>query len=389
LVRQLQRTCCVSQEAFLFTQMVLSHLAERPSPGSAAFRRLMQELEATARMDHGHAMVRLLSSLYVSSSRNMEGQALVAEITSSPQLQAPVPPLGISRLHGLFMSEDPPSIVILRDPLLIQKLLSELFMNKPRSGSSAAQAQHRDFVLQLLSWAAAAEDSTAEGLSTVHVEAARVAVQTAMEYASALNQATVNVQEQEEEAVLQMLQVPMAAAGILMWLGSRLSDPSSYSSSERTPLYLYLLHAIPQLHPLQYQQVLEVLLTAFSTLARTKLGLQTQMLDIVVALIRMGYADAVLQFADKWLEQGNPDPSLVRYFAAEVLKLAMPPFSLRFVRSMLSLMQAGGGGVGANCEAEPLIVFKEHCTILAQEDGQLTSNELDVLSKWDSGNHGS
>jgi len=345
---QLRNTVCSSQEAYVFTQLLLSGL-EGEAHGGPACRRLMQELEQGAANHLSTTLVRKMAPLWAGNAHEAEAAAAVADLTSALAHN------DLARVHGLYRSDAPPAVSHLRDPVLIEKLLAALFAPLGKAGQSGEggalhqallRPHSKQLALDLLAYAAAAPDSTSDALNAECVASTRAA----LEHAIVITQqppAEMHVHMDLESPTIQsVLTTPVSAAGILLWLETKLSDPHHYTSaysSTATPLYLEVLKIVGGAHPLLVPQVLEVLIGALECIGKQSPELQQHMLSIAALLLRHGHVEAVAAFADRWVTgRANPDPSLVRYLIVKIVGIAAPPFSRFFVVCVLRLLRVGG-----------------------------------------------
>eukprot|EP00455_Lapot_gusevi_P006336 TRINITY_DN12717_c0_g1_i1.p1 TRINITY_DN12717_c0_g1~~TRINITY_DN12717_c0_g1_i1.p1 ORF type:complete len:615 (-),score=90.99 TRINITY_DN12717_c0_g1_i1:19-1863(-) len=391
---QLQKLCCVNQQAYIYSQGVLSCLAQHPQHG-LLFRRISQDISfyAATIQECGIQLETRLDLLRVDTSRHQPAQQTVLSILRSSKLTS----VDVRKLYDNYRSGDPPPVALLRQPAIFDLFLHALFAS-PGHGHAPVEASHVSKYLYLLAYATSVADDRETGgqLDRSALPDTLAALTTLQDILG--SEAGLAARLRDQEATLQLLiQLPIVAAAVVYWikcsLGSTspalasapLSSPTTTDASLwathhsiSVPVVLRLLANIASAHPLIRERVLEVVVLALEVglewEALAIMDLRKQLLRLLIHLIHLSCYQPVLAV----LQQRLPamDHSLIRFLITHLLESISPPYSSPFVCCLLDLFSLASVRQALQNEARAVDVL---CQFLKYVDAH--SDQLGVTQK--------
>ena len=392
----IRTACCQSLATYLFAQMMLADLANGGDAGlgsaqatqSRAFAtRVSQELRAAAAAVHGASVVRRIAPLLAASDADAAAATVVGDLLQAAEDfkrrrgtgHAAFPTDTLRKLRAMYLDDDEeraaapsggvaaarfpeaperssassekPSTAPLRSPELLRALLDEAFRWDP-SADPARGAEARARCLDLIATATCAEDEFRE---------VREKLAAVFDWCAGTTRGVPLALEEGSSPFLETVRHPVPAAGALAWVKSTMGNPEHYKqvhAAANTAAYLHVVSETCKAHPRLRLEALETVTAAISAMGKgANEQTHTATLDVAVELVEHGLVLPALRAAsEKW--KRVIDPSLLRYFAGEVLEVAGPPYSGAFAAAALELLRVANAGKGMTRACDE---FVEQC----------------------------
>ncbi|QDZ19698.1 TH1-like protein [Chloropicon primus] len=320
---QLFQMCCSDETKYAYSKLILSKAFDMPYGGY--FKRLAEQLEVYAGKNAGLTAWKM-NSLFLSksgyNSKNLEAAFCIGSILRSSSTV-----LGeVQKLLRMYKQEDGrPSLELLRNSQLMEKMLSDLF-----APIRKITDQHRIHIVDIIKEVVAHNsDTDVESISSAISEA----VACTQSVSSGVKLAEIN---------LDFLDVPVASIGIYQWLKMKLVDSEFLESGNSIfPSLIQLLHEILERQPLQRSDVLNMISDTLPHIGNSLHTLSRQMLDAATVVLVHGDVALFSSFSKNLVTQ-RVDRSLIRHLVRTVLSMVGPPYSAFFASTVLRLVTASG-----------------------------------------------
>ena len=355
-----KRMCTQSQMAYMLTQSILYVAAERSEGrGKVQLQRLSLELEKHAIQERGE-VVRQISFLLQDMRQH---PVVLSSITFMLKAVPPATnPADMHKLHKTYSSGAPPPVRFLQREDVLEIFVHGLYNPK----KYPPNPKHREKYVYILAYAVSVPQAESGPPDKSHVAATIRAV----DKSSAMcNRNHIACSEESDELVSLTREHRVVGMGVLHWIESHLTDPGFFDQAKHRALmagYFMLLNTIAEAHPLQWGQVLDLVmrcididpaqqskettLQSFTSIWRQKL------LGILVFLLKAGCVIPVVERISQWAVLA--DTALTRHFAVEVLRQVEGPYSAQFCEAVL-LILGRAGEIGAGDEALVQAFYKE------------------------------
>eukprot|EP01114_Cavostelium_apophysatum_P017848 TRINITY_DN5391_c0_g1_i1.p1 TRINITY_DN5391_c0_g1~~TRINITY_DN5391_c0_g1_i1.p1 ORF type:complete len:603 (+),score=146.86 TRINITY_DN5391_c0_g1_i1:116-1924(+) len=324
-----KKMCCHSQHTYLYAQLMLQALMKEKNGGS--LKRISQELEqeivTKGRITQAIGGVIHPSPDYLAVASSIA--AMAATNSTNPS--------DIMKLYTLYSGNNPPSVEFLRLPLLFDLLIKDLF-NPGKTINPTYKSKYL-FVLAYAATMDAKKSGEAELKTTLKALEIVQPICQRNSYGSELQASIGDLKEN--------ISFPVVAMGILQWIRFNLTDPEYYATSYNTlcvPIHLELLRELSSKHVLLRPQIMDLLSISFemktSLDALAALEMKRSLLDNIIFLMQCGYVLPVMVTVERWAQK--TDQSLIRYFIVQVLDMIEPPYSHKFLSSLLRIIERPG-----------------------------------------------
>lgn len=334
------KSCCHAKHMYIYSQCLLHEISENLQDGmlKAVARRLAFELQKGA-LHNGHDVWNLSLLLMGCGEYPRVFSSLLSLVTKQV-----LNPGDMTILYKSYTSNDPPSVSFIRVPVLLDILVGALF-----TPSSNIPVEHQSKYIYILAYAVSVHEYwEEEKRESVYTEE----LNTTIEALENVNKVCSNdigsssIHLNADVAVLyQSISFPVVAMGLLKWIEFCMSE-INYAKviTEVSPIQVVMLDEICSCHPLQHENVFDLLKDLFErnypdldTLM--ELEFKKTLVDRMIHMLSRGYIMPVVLYMKDCMDKQVTDVSLLRHFVTEMLEMIAPPYSTDFIASMLPIVQ--------------------------------------------------
>lgn len=321
VLNQLFQMCCSDEIKYTYSKLVLSKAFDMPYGGY--FKRYAEQLDIYAAKNAGLTAWKMKSLFLLSSGYNVKN--IEAAFCIGSILRSSSTVLGeVQKLSRMYKQEEGerPSLELLKNPELMEKLLCELFAPK-----RILTDQHRAHITDIVKEVVFHNSEDDMKTITDAIEGAILCAQ------------TVSAGERLSELRLDFLDIPVASIGICQWLRARLMDPEFLDSGNAlfVPL-LQLIQEILERQPLQRRDILNLISDTLPRIGNSLHNFSKQLLEKSTIVLTKCECYMFSSFVHTLLER-KLDRSLIRHLSNTICRKFEPPFSSFFQTSVLTVLQ--------------------------------------------------
>uniref|UniRef100_A0A0N5AIK8 Negative elongation factor D n=1 Tax=Syphacia muris TaxID=451379 RepID=A0A0N5AIK8_9BILA len=354
---ELVRVVCHSEHTYLYTQTLL-HVMSEEEDGmrAAACAHLSQALHKMACEREQDT-----AALYVGLLQPQEDQIAPNLIQAMHTMMSKqcLNPADITLLYQQYVSQNPPPVRLIREPLFVDLLIDSLFSYD----GVKVHADHRPKYIFLLAYASCVGEVQVDGVRQQNREELDMTRSGVERLVSVLESAEDLLKELQQ--LLCNIRIPVVATGLLHYIkGYLLSDDMI---GEPEAVHLVLLDQIASTHLNLHLRVFQMLCelydrqSSLNEAAEVIMERQRNVVDRFVHLLSVGLALPVIEKVNKMFRDGQIDV----YFAVEVLEIVSPPYSKDFIDSFLPIVSNQEIFDSSGHEKLPAAKeFIDHCTAL-------------------------
>mmetsp|Transcript_15292 Transcript_15292/g.38897 ORF Transcript_15292/g.38897 Transcript_15292/m.38897 type:complete len:582 (+) Transcript_15292:219-1964(+) len=329
---QLFKMCCADEVKYVYSRLILSRLFD--TPNGTFFKRLAQQLEQYTASNAGLAVWKMKGLFLsinskdgstVNNPKNTEAafcicSILRSECTVSGDLQK------LSHMYNEESGESPPSWELLECPLLLEKLVTDIFAPK-----RVVTQSHRDTIIDLLCLTVHKNDVSR---SKESIEAAlNLGIKCIHHISSGGKLSSVDIS---------FLDVPIVSIGVTQWLKSKMLNPEFYETgSGLLSIIGVFISEILDRQELQRADILDLIGKTLPVVGNSLHNFSLQLMDHVASVLCYGEVSLFCSFCRDLVTQ-QFDRSLTRHLIVKVLQMAAPPYSALFASAILKLVTASG-----------------------------------------------
>ncbi|KAG9296103.1 hypothetical protein G9A89_011956 [Geosiphon pyriformis] len=374
LLPDLVETVSLQPHSYLLTQALLKSLSKEK--GGYPLRKISKELEKAVSAIHKDFIVSL---------RNLLNNAPVA--VSGAIARLPPTPGDVVWLHKTYSTTTPPpSPIFLRDPELLNYLMTTIFVPNPKSAQ--LKDDLRSKYLHLIAFAASAKDTEADTVDISKVEETSKILKR-LEAAIGKKSSTGSELNSVITEVLDYIHLPVASMALIFWCRYLLLETPFYEKhfkpKEPTRPHL-LLEEIASRHPLQRPHIFalfadNLLIQSRSLSPEILTAIRKQLFDrMVVLVVEFGYVIPVLQYMESNAKRLIEENQLF-YFVRKILEQAEAPYSSQFFEHMLNLIEQVEVNLESGLETKPITKqFLENAPEFSEgSSAQKTLERLQVM----------
>ncbi|KAF7632534.1 hypothetical protein Mgra_00008049 [Meloidogyne graminicola] len=342
---ELKRVACHSEQTFMYTQMLLNYFGWKCKDKKQA--EICSSLAQQLRLSF-EGKIEDIEGVHIGIIQSCIDNIPLHIIQAMQTMFAKgLNPADITQLYQAYSSQNPPPVVLIRDPFFTEMLIDGLFS----ATNAKIHKEHRSKYIFLLSYSCSVIETINEG----NQQPKRKNIFLLKQDNSELNSTCEKMQRLVDilysyedlllslDQLLELIKLPVLSASILHYLRTFLIREDGVLT-EPISLHYVLIDQIAEKHFNLHERVFKLLcdlydnLSARNEVAEIIMERQRQIVDRFVNLLYSGMAIPVLEKIVSMFKSGYIDVSLVRYFGIEVLELVDQPYTCQFTSALLPIV---------------------------------------------------
>ena len=377
LIDTFARRSDFSEHTYLYVQLFLKNLVQRTNAHN--LKRLIQELSNSAEKHDPEFVGRVKNYLGKSDPFRFAGiSSDLSKMQSHDHVQSSH---ALAQIYRSYSSPNPPPLELLQELPVLNFLVDSLFCKNARRSFSRETEDRIVFLLALAcaspplsadncpltSPSSSSSSSSSSSFSSADTKTRVSQTQAALHKILRLLSSSMtpsSLQQGFPDICSLICDYPIIGIGAIKWAEKTLSSQSFYGTShfsQLTPMVLYILQVVAEVHVLLRDMALRVLVSTFELKTEldpmAALQINRQVLDTMVSFAALGHALPVLQVVERWTT--TIDQAYIRHFLSQLEEIASPPFSPAFARAMLKLLRQPAAVASLNSVASTKSRFVE------------------------------